>query len=152
MQSRLCLRVTTKGDTSVTQLSPKRSRINLFYVTGFSFQCKVNPTYLKSSSSVADGVMATKDMLTLAYVDLMHNTMLSEGVKPVGSKAWFIRNGIRLVNHLHTFYTSFIGDISNYRIVGWDEMVSWHRESKSSSANRSLSRYTQTKVSPLTLH
>ena len=36
MQSRICLRVTTKGDTSVTQLSPKRSRINLFYVTEFS--------------------------------------------------------------------------------------------------------------------
>ena len=119
MQSRLCLRVTARGDSSVTQLSPKRSRINLFYVTGFSFQCKVNPKYLKSSSSVADGVMATKDMLTLAYVDLMQNTMLSDGVKPVGSKAWFIRNGIRLVNHLNALHTSFMG--SNHRIVGWDE-------------------------------
>ena len=125
MQSRLCLRVTTKGDSSVTQLSPKRSRINLFYVTGFSFQCKVNPKYLKSSySAVADGVMATKHMRSSAYVDLMDNTLLSDGVEPVGSKAWFIRNGIRLVNHLHTFYTSFIGDRSNYRIVGWDEMAS----------------------------
>ncbi|XP_015748539.1 PREDICTED: semaphorin-5A-like [Acropora digitifera] len=58
--------------------------------------CKVNRKYLKSSSSVADGVMATKDMLTLAYVDLMENTLMSDGVKPVGSKAWFIRNGIRM--------------------------------------------------------
>ncbi|XP_044179118.1 LOW QUALITY PROTEIN: semaphorin-5A-like [Acropora millepora] len=58
--------------------------------------CKVNPKYLKRSSSVADGVMATKDMLTLAYVDLMENTLMSDGVKPVGSKAWFIRNGIRM--------------------------------------------------------
>ena len=79
----------------------------------------MNPKYLKSSSSVADGVMATKDMLTLAYVDLLHNTMLSDGVKPVGSKAWFIRNGIRLVNHLNALYASFMG--SKHRIVGWDE-------------------------------
>ena len=95
MQSRLCLRVTTKGDTSVTQLSPKRSRINIFYVTGFSFQCKVNPKYLKSSSSVADGVMATKHMRSSAYVDLMDNTLMDDGVEPLGSKAWFIRDGIR---------------------------------------------------------
>ena len=73
----------TKGATSVTQPSPKRSRINLFYVIGFSFQCKVNPKYLKSSSSVADGVMATKDMLTSAYGDLIHNTLIANLTDPL---------------------------------------------------------------------
>ncbi|XP_067023378.1 semaphorin-5A-like isoform X6 [Acropora muricata] len=59
--------------------------------------CKVNPKYLKSSySAVADGVMATKHMRSSAYVDLMDHTLLSDGVEPVGSKAWFIRNGIRM--------------------------------------------------------
>ena len=96
MQSRLCLIVMTKGATSVTQPSPKRSHINLFYVTGFSFQCKVNPKYLKSSySAVADGVMATKHMRSSAYVDLLGNTLMADGVEPLGSKAWFIRDGIR---------------------------------------------------------
>lgn len=55
----------------------------------------MNPKYLKSSSSVVDGVMATKDMLSSAYGDLIHNTLMADGVEPVGSKAWFIRNGIR---------------------------------------------------------
>ena len=56
----------------------------------------MNPKYLKRSySAVADGVMATKHMRSAAYVDLMDNTLLSDGVEPVGSKAWFIRNGIR---------------------------------------------------------
>ena len=77
----------------------------------------MNPKYLKRSySAVADGVMATKHMRSAAYVDLMDNTLLSDGVEPVGSKAWFIRNGIRLVNHLHTFYTSFIADQKRSKI------------------------------------
>ena len=55
----------------------------------------MNPKYLKSSSSVADGVMATKDMLFSAYKELKHGALMADGVEPVGSKAWFIRNGIR---------------------------------------------------------
>ncbi|KAK2561194.1 Semaphorin-5B [Acropora cervicornis] len=65
-----------------------------------SFQltaCKVNPKCLKSSySAVADGVMATKHMRSSAYVDLMYNTLMADGVEPLGSKAWFIRDGIRM--------------------------------------------------------
>ena len=56
----------------------------------------MNPKYLKSSySAVPDGVMATKDMLPSAYGDLSHGPLMADGVEPVGSKAWFIRNGIR---------------------------------------------------------
>ncbi|XP_074622240.1 semaphorin-5A-like isoform X3 [Acropora palmata] len=59
--------------------------------------CKVNPKCLKSSySAVADGVMATKHMRSSAYVDLMYNTLMADGVEPLGSKAWFIRDGIRM--------------------------------------------------------
>ena len=55
----------------------------------------MNPKYLKPSSSAADGVMATKDMLSSAYGQLIHGPLIADGVEPVGSKAWFIRNGIR---------------------------------------------------------
>lgn len=56
----------------------------------------MNPKYLKSSYSAAvDGVMATKDMLRSAYGDLLHDALMADGVEPVGSKAWLIRNGIR---------------------------------------------------------
>ena len=73
-----------------------RGHVLTSHVTGFSFQCKVNPKYLKRSySAVADGVMATKHMRSSAYVDLMDNTLMDDGVEPLGSKAWFIRDGIR---------------------------------------------------------
>jgi len=58
--------------------------------------CKVNSKYLKSSySAVADGVMATRDMLSSAYGDLTHDPLMADGVQPVGLKAWFI-NEIRM--------------------------------------------------------
>ena len=56
----------------------------------------MNPKYLKNSSSVvADGVMPTKELIVSAYRELKHDTLMSDGVEPVESKAWFIRNGIR---------------------------------------------------------
>ncbi|XP_015764633.1 PREDICTED: semaphorin-5A-like isoform X2 [Acropora digitifera] len=59
--------------------------------------CKVNPKYLKNSSSVvADGVMPTKELIVSAYRELKHDPLMSDGVEPVESKTWFIRNGIRM--------------------------------------------------------
>ena len=65
----------------------------------------MNPKFLKGSSrsSVADGVMATRDMQLSAYEKLTHDPLMADGVEPVGSKAWIMRAGIRSVNHLHTF-------------------------------------------------
>ena len=82
----------------------------------------MNPKYLKSSynySAVADGVMATKDMLSSAYGEIMHITLMADAVEPLGSKAWFVSNGIRLVNHIHAFYTSFIADIEDQKLDCW---------------------------------
>lgn len=55
----------------------------------------MNPKFLKGSSSVADDVMATRDMLPSAYEELTHDPLMAGGVKPVGSKAWLIRDGVR---------------------------------------------------------
>ena len=56
----------------------------------------MNPKYLKSSySAVADGVMATKNMLPSAYGDLLHDPLMADGVEPVELKAWLIINEIR---------------------------------------------------------
>ena len=55
----------------------------------------MNTKFLKGSSSVPDGVMATKNLLSSAYEELIHDSLMADGVEPVGSKAWFIRNGIR---------------------------------------------------------
>ena len=55
----------------------------------------MNSKYLKTSySAVADGMMATRDMLSSAYGDLAHDPLMADGVQPVGLKAWFI-NEIR---------------------------------------------------------
>ncbi|KAK2548311.1 Semaphorin-5A [Acropora cervicornis] len=58
--------------------------------------CKVNPKFLKGSSSVADGVMATRDMQLSAYEKLTHDPLMADGVEPVGSKAWIMSDGIRM--------------------------------------------------------
>ncbi|XP_067023381.1 semaphorin-5A-like isoform X2 [Acropora muricata] len=58
--------------------------------------CKVNPKFLNGSASGADGVMATRNMLPSAYQGLTHEPLMADGVEPIGSKAWFIRNGIRM--------------------------------------------------------
>ncbi|XP_015766684.1 PREDICTED: semaphorin-5A-like [Acropora digitifera] len=58
--------------------------------------CKVNPKFLNGSFSGADSVMATRNMLPSAYQGLTHEPLMADGVEPVGSKAWFIRNGIRM--------------------------------------------------------
>ena len=55
----------------------------------------MNPKFLNGSFSGADGVMATRNMLPSAYQGLTHEPLMADGVEPVGSKAWFIRNGIR---------------------------------------------------------
>lgn len=60
--------------------------------------CKVNPKYLTDSSSTTDGVMATTRMTVGAYVNLMHDPLMADAVQPVGSKAWFIRYGVRVTS------------------------------------------------------
>ncbi|XP_044178749.1 semaphorin-5B-like isoform X2 [Acropora millepora] len=82
-----------KSFTSETKgWTKKRNKIGEFFPG-----CKVNPKYLKGSlSAVADGVMATRDMLSSAYGDLIHDPLMDDGVGPVKSKAWFIRDGIRM--------------------------------------------------------
>ncbi|XP_015748532.1 PREDICTED: semaphorin-5A-like [Acropora digitifera] len=69
-----------------------KKKNNLEYFAG----CKVNPKFLKGSSSVADGVMATRDMQLSAYEKLTHDPLMADGVEPVGSKAWIMSDGIRM--------------------------------------------------------
>ena len=64
----------------------------------------MNPKYLTDSSSTTDGVMATTRMTNEAYGNLIHDPLMADAVQPVGSKAWFIRYGVRLVNHLQHIF------------------------------------------------
>ena len=62
-------------------------------------QCKVNPLYINQASklSVPDGMMATQKMTINAYTSLMHDPLMADPVQPTSSRAWFIKDGIRLL-------------------------------------------------------
>lgn len=67
----------------------------------------MNPKYIDPSNTerVPDGMMATKKMTLSAYRQLMHDPLMEDPVQPTSfnsqskkvSRAWFIKDGIRLV-------------------------------------------------------
>ena len=62
-------------------------------------QCKVDQRYINKASqlSVPDGMMATQKMTINAYASLMHDPLMADPVEPTSSRAWFIKDGIRLL-------------------------------------------------------
>ena len=62
-------------------------------------QCKVNPLYIDQANQlpVPDGMMATQKMTIDAYTSLMHDPLMADPVQPTSSRAWFIKDGIRLL-------------------------------------------------------
>lgn len=60
--------------------------------------CKVNPLYINQASQlpVPDGMMATQKMTINAYTSLMHDPLMADPVQPTSSRAWFIKDGIRM--------------------------------------------------------
>lgn len=77
-------------------------------------QCKVNPLYINQASklSVPDGMMATQKMTINAYTSLMHDPLMADPVQPTSSRAWFIKDGLRL---LYTV-ALFMADMLMFRI------------------------------------
>lgn len=77
-------------------------------------QCKVNPLYINQASQlpVPDGMMATQKMTINAYTSLMHDPLMADPVLPTSSRAWFIKDGLRL---LYTV-ALFMADMLMFRI------------------------------------